>query len=882
MAVSHESWSVSGIDTSDQARVHIGHHNEYHEHRHYVDELQLSPAERQKAREDATLSSLYFTVMNARERAIDIPCNDTFSWIFDQRVTERRVTEREPFYYRDVCNLMSRWLEHEHGLFFIVGKAGSGKSTLMRFLAGHNKTRSLLQSWAHQHDSTLVVCAFYFWCSDSQLQCSQEGLWRTILYTIAKEDRKLASAMFPDFACDDGRTLAQVRSQPWSRNDLVRSLSLLVGQLEMQKVAVCLFIDGLDEYQGDEMMLIAELRQLLESPYIKICASSRPRNLFEQAFGYENYQWKLALHSLTRGDMVQLARTRLYEDGAFCKLVDREERRQEFVMAIAEKSQGVFLWTVLVIREMIREAHQAGTIDELKERLRALPIEIGGEKGMYQRIVERSDPRYRKYMARLMLLMLEPEDEDRDVGLFWEDIHFLYYDEKDPTFATRQCLELDDKYRRAWDKKAEEAAVQPWETGGDNTSCRGLFLVCHKGRSSAHPDGANCKVDISSLIEDTIRQIRKWCPDFVDTNNWALCFSHRSVKEYLSLPDIRERMADLAGPGYDSVLTRCRLRLAGSRLGVTRMSMSSVEHSFMRMITFYGHERRDIVRAILPDFERVQNTKWSWLLAQRTEEVNDLKSFWAQDFCYRWPTTLRVRQRVLHVDFDISRSSHAHAWFLSLVAREDLMWYCREQWYQVPTSDRQTIGTIIIAGLFPVIFTVGLTMSREQADLVQYLLRSGVDPNTKYTWIEDSARQAKASLCEAYVEAFPEVWEESNTDISWALEVMQLLLHDGHADRKCCLPAGKESLLSALAFKPHRDAEIPKHQGRQWRKFAGQLHDLLDEHGLLTREERHAARKQGWLSTKLKAPRSPQTTPLQSATEPDARPFNRWLGKLVG
>jgi hypothetical protein len=125
-------------------------------------------------------------------------------------------------------------------------------------------------------------------------------------------------------------------------------------------------------------MLIAELRQLLESPYIKICASSRPRNLFEQAFGYENYQWKLALHLLTRGDMVQLARARLYEDGAFCKLVDREDRRQDFVTAITDKSQGVFFWTVLVIREMIREAHQAGTIDEPKAHLDALPTEIGG------------------------------------------------------------------------------------------------------------------------------------------------------------------------------------------------------------------------------------------------------------------------------------------------------------------------------------------------------------------------------------------------------------------------------------------------------------------------------------------------------------------------
>jgi hypothetical protein len=164
MAATHESWSISGIDTSGQARLHIGHHNEHHDHRHYADESQLSPAERQRAREDAILFSLYFIDMSARERWIDSSCNDTFNWIFDERVTER-----EGYRKKDICNLMSRWLKQEAGMFFIVGKAGSGKSTLMRFLAGHKETRKRLQSWAERQDCALTICAHYFWCSGSQL-----------------------------------------------------------------------------------------------------------------------------------------------------------------------------------------------------------------------------------------------------------------------------------------------------------------------------------------------------------------------------------------------------------------------------------------------------------------------------------------------------------------------------------------------------------------------------------------------------------------------------------------------------------------------------------------------------------------------------------------
>jgi hypothetical protein len=181
MAGTHENWNISGVDTSGQARVHIGHHNEYHDHR-YGDESQLSHAERQRAREDAILSSLYFTDMSTREQAIDSPCDGTFGWIFDNKVTELERRNK-----KDVCNLMSRWLEHEQGMFFIVGKAGSGKSTLMRFLAAHEKTSKLLRRWARRQNCVLSVFAHYFWCSGSQSQSSQEGLWRSILYAIAKE-----------------------------------------------------------------------------------------------------------------------------------------------------------------------------------------------------------------------------------------------------------------------------------------------------------------------------------------------------------------------------------------------------------------------------------------------------------------------------------------------------------------------------------------------------------------------------------------------------------------------------------------------------------------------------------------------------------------------
>jgi hypothetical protein len=169
-------------------------------------------------------------------------------------------------------------------------------------------------------------------------------------------------------------------------------------------------------------------------------------------------------------------------------------------------------------------------------------------------------------------------------------------------------------------------------------------------------------------------------------------------------------------------------------------------------------------------------------------------------------------------------------------------------------------------------------MSRELTGLVQCLLRSGVSPNMRYTWIkhavfDDSARQLKLSLWEAYIEAFSDVWtSRSETDIQCALEVMQLLLHDGHADKQCCLPAGKKSVLSALTFEPHFKDKFRHRQDRNWSMFAGRLHELLDAHGLLTRQERHVAREQGWISE-------------LDTVNPDrsmGSPINRSFGRLRG
>ncbi|TKA83739.1 hypothetical protein B0A55_00086 [Friedmanniomyces simplex] len=74
------------------------------------------------------------------------------------------------------------WLESGLGIFWINGKAGSGNSTLMKFLADHEQTMDMLRGWASP--KALVMASFYFSNSGTMMQKSQEGLLQSLLLQV--------------------------------------------------------------------------------------------------------------------------------------------------------------------------------------------------------------------------------------------------------------------------------------------------------------------------------------------------------------------------------------------------------------------------------------------------------------------------------------------------------------------------------------------------------------------------------------------------------------------------------------------------------------------------------------------------------------------------
>ena len=110
------------------------------------------------------------------------------------------------------------------GIYWIAGKAGCGKSTLMKFLYEHKDTQKALRHWAGKH--TLVTARYYFWSggrvqqAETALQRSQEGLLRTLLLEVLEKNRQITTVALPD----RWKHTDQGSEKPWAVPELLCAL----------------------------------------------------------------------------------------------------------------------------------------------------------------------------------------------------------------------------------------------------------------------------------------------------------------------------------------------------------------------------------------------------------------------------------------------------------------------------------------------------------------------------------------------------------------------------------------------------------------------------------------------------------------------------------
>ncbi len=88
-------------------------------------------------------------------------------------------------------------------------------------------------------------------------------------------------------------------------------------------------------------------------PNVKICVSSRPYNVFEDAF---RRQPSLILQHLTFDDIKSYVNDTLATHPAFRELAwsSLPRKRRASILRVTTKASGVFLWVVLAVSSLVR------------------------------------------------------------------------------------------------------------------------------------------------------------------------------------------------------------------------------------------------------------------------------------------------------------------------------------------------------------------------------------------------------------------------------------------------------------------------------------------------------------------------------------------------
>jgi hypothetical protein len=352
------------------------------------------------------LHKLQYQEMHYRYEGIALAHQQTFEWLFRP--------PSKPAKWAD----FTQWLQQDmHSLYWITGKPGAGKSTLMRFVYDHDRTKELLKAWRPAQD--LLTASFFFWNSGTEMQMSYEGLVRSLMFQILEQAPELISIAFPHRISDGvlfGDCIFGQQEWSWSWQELLRAFSTMLRNASTSRKLI-VFIDGMDEFNGNPSELVDFVKELV-MPGVKICASSRPWNQFQDAFKHGPH---LRVEHLTWKDINRYVTHHLIQSAAF---TDYEQSEPGFsvrlIKDVCDKSEGVFLWVHLVTRSLLEGLQDGERPNDLFKRLENLPTDI---EELFQKILGSLSPWhsercsqlfqiYRASLEPLTLLDMSFADED--------------------------------------------------------------------------------------------------------------------------------------------------------------------------------------------------------------------------------------------------------------------------------------------------------------------------------------------------------------------------------------------------------------------------------------------------------------------------------------
>ncbi|KAK4678539.1 hypothetical protein QC764_308560 [Podospora pseudoanserina] len=275
-------------------------------------------------RRQRLLRCLEFPQIDARRATIRVAYTKTCRWLLQHSK------------YQDWLD--PRKQSQHHGFLWMRGKAGAGKSTMMKFVYLEMKKGSKKPS--------VAVVSFFFNARGDYLEKSISGMYRSLLSQLLHEFSDLQSVL-------DNTDIVPRNQQDCpglnALKDLLSNAVMALGQ----RCFTC-FIDALDECDEQEVRdMVQFFEELAENATDKgirfqICFSSRPYPYIDIA-----------------GESCSTSR----------RNQDTKKTWHKLQSQILDKAAGVFMWVVLVV-EILNNESSHGAL-ALRKKLSEIPAELG-------------------------------------------------------------------------------------------------------------------------------------------------------------------------------------------------------------------------------------------------------------------------------------------------------------------------------------------------------------------------------------------------------------------------------------------------------------------------------------------------------------------------
>ncbi|KAF5575081.1 uncharacterized protein FSUBG_13957 [Fusarium subglutinans] len=294
------------------------------------------------------LQSLWFPAINRRYETLGAPAEQTCHWLLDNEN------------FRDW--LSGRDQERHQGLIWIKGKPGSGKSMLM----GEAFRRAAQRQ--EKAPAPSQTAAFFFNGKGDDLEHSVVGLFRSLIYQLCSKYPPFLQC-FQDVWDAKVTTGCFMGSEAigWQEAELKAVFEMMILQKRSNKVL--LFVDALDECESSSVRNLAYFwRKITKSAFaseidLKVCLSSRHSP------------------SVTVSDCPEIIMEQHNSQDISTYLKQRIEigigiqNPQWHILEakIREMSDGMFLWVVLVVDDLLRSWDEGRSLEYLTKRVANTP-----------------------------------------------------------------------------------------------------------------------------------------------------------------------------------------------------------------------------------------------------------------------------------------------------------------------------------------------------------------------------------------------------------------------------------------------------------------------------------------------------------------------------